>query len=89
MTVASPQSNGLCVVTPTAARWRLHRASGVLSMPVRQRQAISRFLFLALHFFVRGIGGKFREPDLLLVTDAKGPHCRNDYWVGADLSWRW
>ena len=43
--------------------------------------------------FVRGIGGKvfyaplrlsirdgkFREPDLLLVTDADDPRCRNDY----------
>ena len=29
--------------------------------------------------------GKFREPDLLLVTDAEDPRCRNDYWLGADL----
>ena len=29
--------------------------------------------------------GKFREPDLLLVTDADDPRCRNDYWLGADL----
>ena len=71
----------------------------VLPMPTQQHQAISRFLFLALYFFVRGIGGnvfyaplrlriregKFREPDLLLVTDADDPRCRNDYWLGADL----
>ena len=71
----------------------------VLPMPTQQHQAISRFLFLALYSFVRGIGGnvfyaplrlrirdgKFREPDLLLVTDADDPRCRNDYWFGADL----
>ena len=71
----------------------------VLPTPTQQHQAISRFLFLALYFFVRGIGGnvfyaplrlriregKFREPDLLLVTDADDPRCRNDYWLGADL----
>ena len=71
----------------------------VLPMPTQRHQAISRFLFLALYFFVRGIGGnvfyaplrlriregKFREPDLLLVTDAEDPRCRNDYWLGADL----
>ena len=71
----------------------------VLPMPTQRHQAVSRFLFLAFHFFVRGIGGnaffaplrlriregKFREPDLLLVTDANDPRCRNDYWLGADL----
>ena len=71
----------------------------VLPMPTEQHQAISQFLFLALYPFVRGIGGKvfyaplrlrvhegkFREPDLLLVTDTDDPRCRNDYWLGADL----
>ena len=71
----------------------------VLPVPTRQHQAISQFLLLALYSFVRGIGGnvfyaplrlriregKFREPDLLLVTDAEDPRCRNDYWLGADL----
>ena len=71
----------------------------VLPMPTEQHQAISQFLFLALYPFVRGIGGKvfyaplrlriregkFREPDLLLVTDANDPRRRNDYWLGADL----
>ena len=66
-------------------------------MPTEQHQAISQFL--ALYSFVRGIGGKvfyvplrlrirdgkFRKPDLLLVTDADDPRCRNDYWLGADL----
>ena len=72
----------------------------VLPMPTEQHQAISQFLFLALYPFVRDIGGKvfyaplrlriregkFREPDLLLVTDADDPRCRNDYWLGADLA---
>ena len=71
----------------------------VLPMPTEQHQVISQFLFLALYFFVRGIGGKvfyaplrlrirdgkFCEPDLLLVTDADDPRCRNDYWLSADL----
>ena len=71
----------------------------VLPMPTEQHQAISQFLFLALYPFVQSIGGKmfyaplrlriregkFREPDLLLVTDADDPRCRNDYWLGADL----
>ena len=72
----------------------------VLPAPTQQHQAISRFLFLALYSFVQGSGGnvfyaplrlrirdgKFREPDLLLVTDADDPRCRNDYWLGADLA---
>ena len=29
--------------------------------------------------------GKFREPDLLLVTAADDPRCRNECWLGADL----
>ena len=71
----------------------------VLPMPTQEHQAISQSLFLALYPFVRNIGGnvfyaplclrlregKFREPDLLLVTDADDPRCRNDYWLGADL----
>ena len=126
MTVASPQPDGLRVVTPdgctlaystalqgfwTQAQYleltnwsnRLIEFTDgrieVLPMPTQEHQAISRFLFLALYSFVQGIGGnvfyaplrlriregKFREPDLLLVTDADDPRCRNDYWLGADL----
>ena len=126
MTVASPQSDGLRVVTPddctaadsaalqgfwTQAQYlKLTNQSNrlleftegcieVLPIPTQEHQAISRFLFLALYFFAQGIGGnvfyaplrlrirdgKFREPDLLLVTDADDPRCRNDYWLGADL----
>jgi Uma2 family endonuclease len=29
--------------------------------------------------------GKFREPDLLLVLDAKDPRRQNRFWTGADL----
>ena len=126
MTAASPQADGLRVVTPdgctvaestalqgfwTQAQYlKLTNQSNclleftdglieALPMPTQEHQAISRFLFLALYFFTQGIGGnvfyaplrlrirdgKFREPDLLLVTDADDPRCRNDYWLGADL----
>ena len=86
MTVASPPiQRAVCGHPRRLHGGRLHRASGVLSVPARQHQAISLFLFLALYFFVRDIGGKFREPDLLLVTDAEGHRCRNDHRVGAGL----
>ncbi len=29
--------------------------------------------------------GKFREPDLLILRDARDPRRRNRYWLGADL----
>ena len=71
----------------------------VLPMPTDHHQAISQYLFLALLPVVTALGGKvryaplrlriregkFREPDLLLVRDAKDPRRRNDYWRGADL----
>ncbi len=70
-----------------------------LPMPTQRHQAILRFLFRALDSLVRDLGGevffaplrlrvrdgKFREPDLLLVHDAKDPRCRDDYWLGADV----
>ena len=70
----------------------------VLPMPTDRHQVIVRFLFLALFPLVREGGGtvlfaplrlriregKFREPDLLLVHDAKDARRRNDYWRGAD-----
>ena len=70
----------------------------VLPMPTDRHQVIVRFLFLALFPFVQDSGGtvlfaplrlriregKFREPDLLLVRDAKDARRRNDYWRGAD-----
>lgn len=71
----------------------------ILPMPTDQHQAISGFLYLLLSSFVRKIGGKalyaplrlriregkFREPGLLALRDAKDPRRRNDYWLGADL----
>lgn len=70
----------------------------VLPMPTDRHQVILRFLFLALFPVVRDSGGtvlfaplrlrirkdKFREPDLLLVRDAKDTRRGNDYWRGAD-----
>jgi hypothetical protein len=30
-------------------------------------------------------GGKFREPDLMLLLDANDPRRQNSYWLGADI----
>ena len=68
-------------------------------MPTRGHQATSRYLLLAWLPVVQAIGGelfyaplrlriregKFREPDLMLLRDAKDPRNRDDYWRGADL----
>ncbi len=70
-----------------------------LPMPTRRHQAMSLFLLLSLLAFVRPRGGavyyaplrlqvrpgKFREPDLLLVTNASDPRARDEFWLGADL----
>jgi Uma2 family endonuclease len=71
----------------------------VLPMPTDRHQSILKFLFLAFHGFLAPLGGnvqfaalrlclrpgRFREPDLLLVLDAKDPRRRNRFWTGADL----
>jgi Uma2 family endonuclease len=71
----------------------------VLPMPTDRHQAISRLLFLALLAFVERLGGTvfyaplrvqvrpglFREPDLLLLLDARDPRRQNAFWLGADL----
>jgi Uma2 family endonuclease len=71
----------------------------VLSMPTRQHQAISRFLFLAFLASVQRLGGtvfyaplrvraapgRFREPDLVLLLDVNDPRNQNAFWLGADL----
>lgn len=71
----------------------------VLPMPTHRHQAIVRLLFLALTEWTRRHGGeaffsplrlrvregKLREPDLLLVLDAKDPRMQDSYWLGADL----
>lgn len=70
-----------------------------LPMPTDKHQAISLFLLLSLLAFVRPRGGavfyaplrlevrpgKFREPDLLLLTHADDPRRQNAFWLGADL----
>jgi Uma2 family endonuclease len=72
----------------------------ILPMPTVFHQAVLRFLFLKFHTFVSPMDGavffaplririrpgKFREPDLLLVKDAKDSRCGNRFWTGADLT---
>jgi Uma2 family endonuclease len=71
----------------------------VLPMPTDRHQAISQFLLFALAAFLQPRGGKilysplrlqiregkFREPDLIVMRDARDPRRQNAYWVGADL----
>ena len=70
----------------------------VLPMPTDRHQIILGLLYRALFPLVEGSGGtvlfsalrlrirkdKFREPDLVLLRDAKDARRRNDYWRGAD-----
>jgi len=70
-----------------------------LPMPTDRHQAILGFLYLTFHLFVAPRGGnvqfaplrvriragKFREPDLLLLLDARDPRRQNRFWTGADL----
>src|SRR5690242_7680788 len=71
----------------------------VLPMPTQRHQAILQLLFLAFHAYLQQHGGrvfvaplrllirpgKFREPDLMLVQDARDPRRQDQYWLGADL----
>jgi Uma2 family endonuclease len=71
----------------------------VLPLPMRQHQAMSRCLFLALLAFVQRLGGTvfyaplrvrvapgcFREPDLVLLLDVNDPRNQDAFWLGADL----
>lgn len=71
----------------------------VLPMPTRRHQATSLVLTLAFPAFVRPTGGvvfyaplrlqvrpgAFREPDILLLGDARDPRNQNEFWLGADL----
>ncbi len=71
----------------------------VLPMPTDRHQTILQFLFLACLPVVKQVGGavrfaplrlrigdrKFREPDLLLVREARDGRRSNEYWRGADL----
>jgi Uma2 family endonuclease len=72
----------------------------VLPMPTTRHQVILRLLFLALYAFINPQGGtvlfaslrlrirkdKFREPDLLLLKDARDPHNQDRFWTGADVT---
>jgi Uma2 family endonuclease len=71
----------------------------VLPMQTDYHQSILQYLFLQFVEFVRPRGGKvhfaalrlrirpgmFRDPDLLLLLDAKDPRRENRFWLGADL----
>ncbi len=71
----------------------------VLPMPTDKHQVLLEFLFLALRAFVTQSGGKvlfaplrmqvregkYREPDLLVLRDARDARRQNRYWLGADL----
>jgi Uma2 family endonuclease len=72
----------------------------VLPMPTDNHQAILAYLFELFLAYLRPRGGtlrfsplrvrirarKFREPDLVLMLDAKDPRRQNRYWQGADLA---
>lgn len=71
----------------------------VLPMPTDKHQVLVLFLYDLLRAFLLPLGGKVlvaplrlqirpgkqREPDLLLVRDARDPRRQNRFWLGADL----
>ncbi len=71
----------------------------VLPMPTDRHQSILQYLLFALVGFVEPRGGKvhfaalrlrirsgkFREPDLLLLLQARDPRRQDRFWTGADL----
>ena len=71
----------------------------ILPMPSRGHQRILAFLYSVFHAFVSSAGGealfaplrlrirpgKFREPDLLLVRDARDARSGERFWTGADV----
>jgi Uma2 family endonuclease len=72
----------------------------VLPMPTDNHQSILMFLYEVFVAFLRPRGGKvlvaalrlrirprkYREPDLLLLRDAKDPRRQDRFWLGADLA---
>ena len=72
----------------------------VLPMPTDEHQSIAARLYTLLDAFARERGAKvlfaplrvriregaFREPDLVLVRDARDPRRQNRFWLGADLA---
>ena len=71
----------------------------ILPMPSRGHQRILAFLYSTFHAFLVPVGGevlfaplrlriregKFREPDLLLVRDARDTRSGERFWTGADV----
>jgi len=71
----------------------------ILPMPTRTHQRILAFLFSAFRAFLETRGGealfaplrlrvrrgKFRQPDLLAVRDARDPLSGDWFWTGADV----
>jgi Uma2 family endonuclease len=71
----------------------------VLPMPTDRHQVILALLVPLFSGHIQPLGGvvlfsplrlrvrpgKFREPDLLILRDARDPRRRNRYWLGADL----
>ncbi|HMA36204.1 MAG TPA: Uma2 family endonuclease [Chloroflexia bacterium] len=71
----------------------------ILPMPTEQHQTILEFFYRAFFVWLAQVGGrvhvaalrlqisadKFREPDLLLLLDARDPRRQNRFWRGADL----
>jgi Uma2 family endonuclease len=71
----------------------------VLPMPTDHHQIIIAYLYRQFFAFLTPLGGvvlfaalrvrmrnrKYREPDLLVLRDAKDPRRQNRYWLGVDL----
>ena len=72
----------------------------VLPMPTDRHQSVLQVMFTLFASFVKPLkgkvhfsplrlrvrAGKFREPDLILVLNAKDPRRENRFWTGADLT---
>ena len=71
----------------------------VLPMPTDRHQTILLYLCARFQSYLQSVGGKvlvaplrlriherhYREPDLLLLRDARDPRRQDRYWLGADL----
>ena len=71
----------------------------VLPMPTREHQRILAYLYRSFFSFIEPLGGivlfaalrlrlrggKFREPDLLVLLDEQDPRNQDAFWLGADL----
>jgi len=71
----------------------------VLPMPTSSHQVILLWLYELFNVVIRQVGGKilvaplriqvrpgkFREPDILMLRDARDPRYQDAYWLGADV----